>query len=327
MKRTALAMLILCVLVGMSFGANPVVVLQTSLGDIGIELYENEAPVTVDNFLHYVTTQFYDETIFHRLTKTDSSGIGVVQGGISYVIGFSLLQKTPDRGPIINESDNGLSNLRGTIAMARTSDPNSATSQFYINHDDNTYLDKANNPDGFGYCVFGNVIHGIEVVDLMGDWNTVNAGGIYATLPVPILTIYRSFVLPEGYWYRDYPANGIFWYGADINYDGVVSEHDLGTLCGAWLTETPLGSMQIDGLVNFGELAELANRWLWTSVWHREVPGDIDDSKLVNLRDFAILAKDWNRQGVETPSDLNLDGKVDANDLSWLSHDWLGPGE
>ena len=215
MKITILTVMFLCLPVGVSFGDNPVVVLQTSLGDIGIELYENEAPVTCDNFLHYVTSGFYNEIIFHRLTKTINSGIGVVQGGISYVNGFYLLEKTPDRGPIIIESDNGLSNTRGTIAMARTSDPNSATSQFYFNHDDNTYLDKVNNPDGFGYCVFGSVIHGLEVIDLMGDWNTVNAGGIYATLPVPILMIYRAFVLPEGYVYNDYPADGIFWYNAD----------------------------------------------------------------------------------------------------------------
>lgn len=132
----------------------PVAVLQTNKGDIYIELYEEKAPKTVQNFLRYVNEGFYDGTIFHRVIE----GF-MIQGG-----GFTpnmLRKKTYP--PIENEASNGLKNLRGTVAMARTSDPNSATSQFFINHADNPSLDYApNNP---GYAVFGKVIDGMSVVD------------------------------------------------------------------------------------------------------------------------------------------------------------------
>jgi cyclophilin family peptidyl-prolyl cis-trans isomerase len=132
----------------------PVAVLQTNKGDIYIELYEEKAPKTVQNFLRYVNEGFYDGTVFHRVIE----GF-MIQGG-----GFTpnmLRKKTYP--PIENEASNGLKNLRGTVAMARTNDPNSATSQFFINHADNPSLDyAAGNP---GYAVFGKVIDGMSVVD------------------------------------------------------------------------------------------------------------------------------------------------------------------
>lgn len=135
---------------------NPVVVMETSQGTIKIELFQDKAPVTVKNFLKYADDKFYDGTIYHRVIPTF-----MIQGG-----GFKPgMKKQQTRAPIKNESANGLSNKRGTIAMARTSIPDSATSQFFINLKDNTFLDKAKAADGVGYCVFGKVIKGMEVVD------------------------------------------------------------------------------------------------------------------------------------------------------------------
>lgn len=135
----------------------PKVVIETILGDITIELFPNQAPVTCNNFLQYVNSGFYDGLIFHRAIPNF-----MIQGG-----GFTpdMKQKTT-RPAIINEAKNGLKNKRGAIAMARLSDPNSATAQFFINHVDNAYLDKS------GYAVFGQVVEGMDVVDAIAKVKT-----------------------------------------------------------------------------------------------------------------------------------------------------------
>lgn len=136
-------------------GRNPVVLMETSLGSVKVELYPDKAPVTVKNFLGYVKQGFYDGTVFHRVI----AGF-MVQGG-----GFSAdLKEKPTGKPIKNEAANGLRNDRGTIAMARTMDPDSATAQFFINLVNNDGLNRPR-PDGHGYAVFGRVIEGMETVD------------------------------------------------------------------------------------------------------------------------------------------------------------------
>src|SRR6516225_12147773 len=136
--------------------ANTTVALQTSLGAITLELYPDKAPATVQNFLAYVAEGFYDNTIFHRVIP----GF-MIQGG-----GFEPgMKQKKTKAAIQNESSNGLMNKRGTIAMARTSDPNSATAQFFINVKDNAFLDQPTSKDGYGYAVFGKVIEGMDVVD------------------------------------------------------------------------------------------------------------------------------------------------------------------
>ena len=136
---------------------NPVVVMSTSLGDVTIELFKTEAPVSVQNFLQYVNEGFYAGTVFHRVKQ----GF-MIQGG-----GFTpSLQEKPTRPPILNEATNGLHNTRGTVAMARTRALRSATSQFYINVVDNRALDHTGeSPADFGYAVFGRVLSGMDVVD------------------------------------------------------------------------------------------------------------------------------------------------------------------
>lgn len=142
---------------------DPVVVIDTSMGPIKVELFEEKAPVTVKNFLSYVDDQFYNGTIFHRVMgkeNTPDRDDFMIQGG-GFLPG---MKEKKGKDPIKNEADNGLSNRRGTLAMARTRDPNSATNQFFINVRDNGFrLDKS--PQNAGYAVFGQVIDGMDVVD------------------------------------------------------------------------------------------------------------------------------------------------------------------
>ena len=149
--------------------------MQTNLGTIILELHEDKAPKTVANFLAYAREGFYDGTVFHRVINNF-----VVQGG-----GFSsgMTQKV-GRPPIENEAKNGLRNERGTIAMARTSDPHSATSQFFFNLVNNDFLNHtAPTPSGWGYCVFGKVIDGLQVIDKIGGVPTSSKLG-FKDVPV-----------------------------------------------------------------------------------------------------------------------------------------------
>lgn len=145
------------------------VLMKTTKGDITIELYPEKASITVNNFLSYVDEKFYDSTIFHRVIK----GF-MIQGG-----GFTPdFQEKATKPPIKNEAGNGLKNKRGTIAMARTAVVDSATSQFFINHANNSFLDhRDNSSEGFGYCVFGKVIEGMDVVDAIANAKTMTRSG------------------------------------------------------------------------------------------------------------------------------------------------------
>ncbi len=164
---------------------NPQVVLETSQGKITIELDAGKAPVTVKNFMAYVNKGHYDGTIFHRVIPTF-----MIQGG-----GFTedMKQKTT-LDPIPNESKNGLANKKGTLAMARTSAPNSATSQFFINVKDNDFLDKANARDGVGYCVFGKVVAGMDVVEKIKGVDTAQKGS-HGDVPVEAIVIKSAKLL------------------------------------------------------------------------------------------------------------------------------------
>jgi len=160
--------------------------LETSMGNIVIELNEQAAPVTVKNFLGYVEEGFYDGTIFHRVMP----GF-MIQGG-----GFTAeMVEKQTRASIINEADNGLKNERGTIAMARTNDPDSATCQFFINHRDNGPLNYVENIE-LGYAVFGKVIEGMDVVDAIASVVTTTRMG-YNDVPVKPIVIQSARVVSE----------------------------------------------------------------------------------------------------------------------------------
>ena len=159
------------------------VTLDTSHGNIVIELDAEKAPVSVENFLNYVNDGFFDGTIFHRVIPNF-----MIQGG-----GFlpDMIQKQT-QDPIKNEADNGLSNDRGTIAMARTNDPHSATSQFFINHKDNAFLNHSSpTGQGWGYCVFGKVTDGMDVVDAIAAVATGNSGG-HGDVPLEDVVINKA---------------------------------------------------------------------------------------------------------------------------------------
>lgn len=167
-------------------GAAPRVKLATSAGDIVVELAPEKAPKTVANFLQYVRDKHYDGTVFHRVID----GF-MVQGG-----GFTAdMRQKPTRAPVPLEASNGLKNAKYTIAMARTGDPNSATSQFFINVKDNAMLD-APNPDGYGYTVFGKVVAGTDVVDKIRAVQTGNKGGMQ-NVPLDTITIQSATVVAK----------------------------------------------------------------------------------------------------------------------------------
>ncbi len=157
---------------------NPKVIMKTSMGDVTIELYPDKAPITVKNFFSYVDEKFYDGTIFHRVIK----GFMIQGGGLT-----EDFKEKSTKSPIKNEATNGLKNKKGTIAMARTAVIDSATSQFFINHVDNSFLNHRNSThEGFGYCVFGKVIKGLDVVDAIAKVKTMSKSG---QMDVPSETI------------------------------------------------------------------------------------------------------------------------------------------
>ena len=163
-----------------------VVKLETSMGNIVIELNEQTAPVSVKNFLGYVEAGFYDGAIFHRIIP----GF-MIQGG-----GFTKeMVKKDTRDPIINEAKNGLSNKRGTLAMARTNDPDSATAQFFINHSNNEFLNYVDD-NSAGYAVFGKVTEGMDVVDAIASVETTTRNGM-EDVPVEPVIIQSATVVPE----------------------------------------------------------------------------------------------------------------------------------
>ena len=166
--------------------ANPLVTVETNRGDIVVELYPEKAPKTVANFMQYVDSGYYKETIFHRVINRF-----MIQGG-----GFNAdMTEKPSLAPIVNEAANGLKNEPGTLAMARTSDPDSATSQFFINLENNVPLNyQGNDPELIGYCVFGRVLKGMDVVRDIGASPTMNVGPYYDVpkSTVRILAIKRN---------------------------------------------------------------------------------------------------------------------------------------
>ncbi len=188
MKRTLISIMIILTLAFAAIaGDNPRVEMDTTKGKIILELAADKAPKTVENFLAYVDTGFYDGTIFHRVIPNF-----MIQGG-----GFTAEMKRKEaRAPIDNEADNGLRNERGTIAMARTSNPHSATAQFFINTRNNDSLNhREKSPQGWGYAVFGRVAEGMDVVAAISGVKTVTRGP-FRDVPADPVVIRKAVRLP-----------------------------------------------------------------------------------------------------------------------------------
>ena len=164
------------------------VIIKTSLGDINLELNNEKAPITVENFISIAESGYYEGTIFHRVIN----GFMIQGGGLT----SDMSNKSSGTSPIQNEANNGLTNDRGTIAMARTMDPHSATSQFFINHKDNGFLNHTGETSqGWGYAVFGVVTDGMDVVDQIAEVAT-GSSGAYQDVPQEVITI-ESVVISE----------------------------------------------------------------------------------------------------------------------------------
>jgi peptidyl-prolyl cis-trans isomerase A (cyclophilin A) len=172
-----------------SSAENPRVVLSTEMGDIVLELFSDKAPVTVDNFIKNINNYHYDGLIFHRVIK----GFMIQSGGHTFDLSF----RDSGREPIINEAGNGLSNIRGSIAMARIADPDSAQAQFFINHKNNRRLDRSATMPG--YAVFGSVVSGMDVVDAIASVK-VRSIGIYDDVPVTPIRILKARLLNPKAW-------------------------------------------------------------------------------------------------------------------------------
>ena len=161
--------------------------IYTTQGEIELKLFDDKAPETTKNFILYAEAGKYNGTIFHRVIKDF-----MIQGGGH----LPDLSEIATESPVVNESNNGLSNKKGTIAMARTSDPHSATSQFFINLKDNDFLDKKNAPDNYGYCVFGEVTNGIDIVEKIGESQT-GRNGMYDDVPMETVLIEKVEIIKE----------------------------------------------------------------------------------------------------------------------------------
>ncbi len=267
MKVKFLVFLVLSVAAGAS-AANPQVTLQLTgavSGNIVLELYPDKAPITVENFIDYIRSGFYNGLIFHRVVKYDPPGssYGIIQGG-----GYdpNMTPKTTDP-PIINESYYSLSNLAGTIAMARTSHPHTATSQFYINQVDNTAFDfgqiayDGNNTAYYkaGYCVFGRVISGISFVNAIAALETEVIGGAGDERPDVDVIIQTATVTLEAPFCTE-KLDG------DIDGDCDMDTDDIMKFAIQWLNQTCQGCYSADanddGEVNFADFAKIVDDWL-----------------------------------------------------------------
>lgn len=177
MKKQRLGLGFGLLLIGQMSFANTFVDMQTNMGNIEIELFDQKAPITTQNFKNYIKSNFYTGTVFHRVIP----GFMIQGGGMT-----TRMSEKPTKAPIKNEAANGLHNLRGTLAMARTSDPDSATSQFFINTVDNKSLDKGT--FDAGYAVFGKVVKGMDVVDRIAKVQTTDYG-MHQNVPVKPVVI------------------------------------------------------------------------------------------------------------------------------------------
>jgi len=180
----------LCLFAGVACAQskNPVVEVDTTMGKIKIELFEKEAPISVKNFIDYANSGYYKDTTFHRIIPNF-----MIQGG---GLTAKLQPKPGDRPAIKNEAGNGLKNIRGSVAMARTGDPNSATAQFFINVNDNTFLNhRDDTPMGYGYAVFGKVVEGMDVVDKIVAAPQERKNSVFQNVPKEAIVIKSVKVL------------------------------------------------------------------------------------------------------------------------------------
>ena len=281
MKRPVLVLIFLSLVIP-CYAVTPQVTLETNFGDIVIELYEEDAPITVANFLAYVNSGFYDGLMFHRVIDEF-----MIQSGIF----DPNMVKKPPADPIINESYNGLLNVRGTIAMARTGEPNSATSQFFINQDpdpsERGYLNYGDpNSDGFGYCVFGEVISDMNIVDAIAVIDT-NGSDVPIGPNSPVMI------------YSARSTDGIL---GDVDESFSVDYNDLTNLSVQWVegTEKNISSDNMNGSTEVSGFS--GDVYVWED--GRGSDADIYGYSLTDSNEFEVLVLSGDQ---EEPS---IDGDI-----------------
>ncbi len=189
--KLLISLFLLALTVSTAYAGNPRVQMQTNVGNIVVELYPDRAPKTVANFLNYVKSGFYEGTVFHRVIKNF-----MVQGG---AFDKALKWHQPAAEPIFNEAKNGLPNEPGTLAMAHDRDPNSATTQFFINLESNKHLNHhRDDPGYYGHCVFGKIVEGMDVMKQIAERPTGASGPFKANVPLEPIVIEKIALLEEG---------------------------------------------------------------------------------------------------------------------------------
>ena len=301
---------------------NPRVVLETNFGNIVIELYPDDAPVTVDNFLRYVNDGFYNGTVFHRVIKDF-----MIQAGYHYIIGNTIYSKPPTYGPIVNESDNGLSNVRGTISTALSSSADSATSQFFINQVDSTRLDYPN-VNGYGHCVFG-VVEEMDVVDSIANIDPNDICYINSSLTDfpcnPPVFIHTAYELPCD-----------LSYCSDLVSAGRINFPDFAMFASHWLDDCSSANGFCDGAdldysggVDIADLDLFWNHWTQTAGHERRFSDLAPDNTIDSFDLVFVLIRQWLNSDCNPDNnycdraDINRDGSVNLTDYSLLSNNWL----
>ncbi|MBN1788408.1 MAG: peptidylprolyl isomerase [Sedimentisphaerales bacterium] len=340
--------IIICVHPACLQAKNPYVIIKTNLGYMVIELFPDQAPVTVDNFLYYVNSGFYTGLLFHR-----SIPGFVIQGGGYYYEDPNVYYWPPDHPNIINESYNGLSNLRGTVAMARNSAPDSANTQFYINQGDNTFLDRRNpvdpnDPDSYGYCVFGQVVDGMMTVDMI---NSVPTTTIYEavylkdvpfdlSLPggFPFVWMYAyvlecwwpdccNFVPDDKINFRDFAAFALHWLDndcnsangfcnqADLNYDNHCDIIDLAIFGESWLYDfSVVGYWPMEDNDSTTNVLENSG-----NEYHGAASQNTVNMSTMGIPNSAALAFNGTSDYVSIPKETNLlTGTNDFSVAGWM---------
>ena len=306
-------------------GQNPRVVLETNFGNIVIELYPDDAPVTVDNFLRYVNDGFYDGIVFHRVIN----GF-MIQAGSRYIIGDTIYSKPPTYGPIINEGDNGKKNIRGTISTALTNEPDTATSQFFINLVDNPHLDH-DYPDGngYGHCVFGDVVEGMNIVDGIANIDPADICYINASLTHfpcnPPVFIHMAYELPCE-----------LSYCCDLASTGWIGFPDFAMFASHWLDNCSSANgfcegadLDYSGVVDIADLDLFWNHWTQTAGHERRFSDLAPDNTIDSFDLVFVLIRRWLDSDCNQDNnycdraDINRDGSVNLTDYSLLSNNWL----
>jgi len=311
---------------------NPKVVMETSFGDMVIELFPDAAPVTVDNFLNYTTTGFYNGLLIHRVdmhvdTLYPENSFFVIQGGAYLMIDGAIYMRTPG-APIINESYNGLSNLRGTIAMARSGEPDSATSQFFFNQQDNTMFDRDNYGDGY----FGKIVQGLDVMDAIAQTPVIDFfpgnKDPFDTFPYdPNVLIYSTYAKPCD-----------LSYCSDLNFDGIIDLKDFSIFSYHWLDNDCNSSNDFCGGADFNynsinngiDFGPFVNSWL-EPVGQEPEASDIDCNGQIDFADFERILSHWLETGCNPDNnfcdfaDMDRSGTVDMVDFAIFSNSFYQP--